>query len=350
MNNWHLRTEILRISHRWYQVILFCVFGGLIGLGLGTIWPAPYRISSDIYVGLNAYRSPYDNYFANVAQQEFRMVDDYKNWQLEQLNAVIISDALLTETLRLLKAENADLPQMSVEELRSQLTVMWRNAGEWHLGVVSEYPAMGQKILQAWKSVIVKDINTAISHSQRVVALDIQMSQISDEMLQMTQKEQRLAYALAELKNCQSDVNETESDRISGQDHWELMGIGTQIASWNPIWIEMLDAAPKNGDPIENYISWAGRVTTVVEQDLAAIPAQLVGLTAQLKIVESQYIEETSQSYGLAATLVVEDIFPETTKIERIRPTGVLMLIGSILGLFAWGGWVSYYLKQSEQK
>ena len=135
MNNWNLRTEILKISHQWYQVVIFCVVGGLGGLGLGKVWPSPYRVSTDIYVGLNAYRSPYDNYIANVSQQEFRMVDDYKNWQMEQLNALILSDAFLEDTISKLATNTPEWIGSDTQDLRPMLAVMWRNPGDWHLSV-----------------------------------------------------------------------------------------------------------------------------------------------------------------------------------------------------------------------
>ena len=99
MNTWDIRTEILMAGHRWYWVVASFLLGALLGWIISLFWPAPFRAVQDVYVGLNAYRATRDLYIAEVAGEQFRNLDDYKNWQMGQLNSLALSDEFLSETL-----------------------------------------------------------------------------------------------------------------------------------------------------------------------------------------------------------------------------------------------------------
>jgi uncharacterized protein involved in exopolysaccharide biosynthesis len=67
MNIWNFRDEILAAAHRWYWVVASFLLGALLGWLVSFVWPAPYRATLNLYVGLNAYRATRDLYIAEVA-------------------------------------------------------------------------------------------------------------------------------------------------------------------------------------------------------------------------------------------------------------------------------------------
>ena len=138
MNEWNPRKEIISAAHRWYWIAASFILGALLGWLVSFIWPAPYRATMDLYVGLNANRATRNLYITEVAQESFENLDDYKHWQMSQLNALVISDEYLVETLNRLQDDDSYWQGFDVLELRQVLSVAWRNTGEWHFSALTE--------------------------------------------------------------------------------------------------------------------------------------------------------------------------------------------------------------------
>ena len=157
MNTINLREEILKITHRWYLILIYLLVGALVGWGSSFIWPSPHRATLDLYVGLNAYRSPFDSYAVELSGQTFRMVDDYKNWQMEQLDELVRSDAYLDEVITRLGAQGFTWDG-STHDFRKNLDVLWRNAGVWHLVVDTKDPEFAANAVEIWGDVILENL------------------------------------------------------------------------------------------------------------------------------------------------------------------------------------------------
>jgi hypothetical protein len=52
---------------------------------------------------------------------------------------------------------------------------------------------------------------------------------------------------------------------------------------------------------------------------------------------------------GISANLQVEEITDQPPEIRRLRPVGLLMLIGSCLGLAAWLVWEMLQIARRQQ-
>ena len=81
-----LRDEILHRAHFWPLPFLVFLAGCLLGWGAALLWPSPYRAETTLHVSYNA-----DSIFRNP--------DDYKNWQMEELNTLVLAKGTLQETL-----------------------------------------------------------------------------------------------------------------------------------------------------------------------------------------------------------------------------------------------------------
>ena len=156
MNTWNLRDEILTAAHRWYWMVGGFLLGMLLGWLVSFIWPAPYRGMVDIYVGLNAYRSHRDLYVMEVAENDFRNRDDYKNWQMDQLDALALSDEYLEETLSRLQVQDAYWQNLDVSDLREMLAIAWRNTGEWHFTALADEADLSAQAAVTWSDVVIK--------------------------------------------------------------------------------------------------------------------------------------------------------------------------------------------------
>jgi hypothetical protein len=340
LNEWHLGEEILAVTHRWNIIIIFILVGALMGWATSYLWPSPYRATRDIYVGLNAYRFENDIYAASLAEEPFRMVDDYKNWQMEQLNDLITSDVFLRETLDKLSEEDSYWDRISTEDLRKMNSAMWRNVGEWHLVVEAPESERAVQAILAWENTIIERITEALEHARAVVSLDVEMNQLAENkqvlelrLLELDFIGQEMIFRMDELRSQLDEFN------ISSNDYSAILAMVSQIAVWEPGWDRLLDKAPPHGSTTVEILSWMEEVLSLIDQERVLLPLQIALIDEKFSSVNLQYQEEAEKSFGLAGTLVVDREEMTAAAVDRIRPKGTLILVGGILGLFAWLIW-----------
>lgn len=151
MTEWVLRDEIYKAAHRWPFIVLFILAGSLLGWGITYLLPSTYQASEEVSVELNAYRAPEDRYAAEYADTEFRNLDDYKHWQMSQLEVLVRSDAYLQETLNRLRKADSAWHAVEAPELRNMLKAYWRNAGRWRLTAENQDAGLARQAVQIWK-------------------------------------------------------------------------------------------------------------------------------------------------------------------------------------------------------
>ncbi|MCK4726815.1 MAG: hypothetical protein KAT29_13475, partial [Anaerolineales bacterium] len=218
-NEWNVRRTILDITHRWPIIILVFLIGSVIGWGVSYFLPSPYQAEASVYVAFNA-----DAFFRNP--------DDYKNWELGQLNALIHSDEVLSETLIRLKSKSSDWEYVSIDDIRQSLGTYWRNAGKWRL--VAEYPDEDMALLLAdtWRDVIVDTVAYATDNASEMLKIStaIEVNKTAEEQINLRViKLQSVLDALSTWS--ESQLVEEMDEPIETLDRWHLLGILTGISS-----------------------------------------------------------------------------------------------------------------------
>ena len=347
MNTWNLRDDILKRTHQWYWVMAFVLAGSVLGWVWNEIWPSPYRASIELYVGLNGYRSEQDQYAASLAEQSFGLVDDYKNWQMSQLNEFALSDQVLDETLRQLRSQDASWDEVSTLEFRKMASVLWRNVGEWLFVVEMDNPERAVQAVEIWIGVILDQVNQAIDHARNVVALDAQMANIVETRIEYELRQDALDYVKGRFQYWLDRLEAASDDQnIPTVDHWDILGLGSQAASWDPAWKRVLDAAPNLGSVKEVYQEWIEAVLSIIDAELAVMPGKIAMLDDDLALVERDYQLETANSYGFASTLVVEKLNNDPPVLEQVGHPGTLVLVGGLIGLLIWVGYLGFRISR----
>jgi hypothetical protein len=340
MNTWDLRSEILLVMHKWYWVLVSILLGAFIGWLIGFILPAPYRATQDIYVGLNAHRATRDLYLADVGVQQFRNLDDFKNWQMEQLNSLALSDLFLTKTLDRLQNLDENWNAFSVPELRLMLTIAWRNTGDWHFSARADNPDLAEQAVTTWSEVVIEEVALAVDTAREMVAIDSEMQSISNALVDLEIRRvllQETQTSLADLKNI---IREAPADQpISPLTHWNLMSLVTNVGNWNSGWLYILESAPPTGSLPEEYGAWLDMINVQLETELSAIPAQIAALSQGYDGLVMNYAKAADASRGLSGNMEVGQIKSEPVQIEQLRPTAALILVGAFLGLSLWIFW-----------
>ncbi|GAH27900.1 unnamed protein product, partial [marine sediment metagenome] len=265
-NEWSIRDEILNTTHQWPLIFSFCLVGILIGWGISIFWPTSYRVSKEIYVGINPYQALTDRSVSEHASVQFNNPDDYKNWQMANLNVLIQTDWMIDETLSSLQNQDDYWKGASREDLARMLKVNWRNAGKWRLVAESDDPSRAAQVLAVWHDTVIKNVQNAVGEAQNTLVLDTQLQSFSSDQ---TRAISRLA-ELIQLRETVATHLKTASTRhadyqLSQDEHWELWYTIAQ-ADLDQVWEPLLDAFPIDGSPGSSYIDWLNQTTIILDQ------------------------------------------------------------------------------------
>ncbi|MBM3146173.1 MAG: hypothetical protein FJ010_14610 [Chloroflexi bacterium] len=336
-NKMSFRDIIFSLTHRWYMIAACFVVGALLGWGASKLLPPLYRADLDLYVGINAYRGPRDRYIVQVVQDELRKLDDYKNWQMEQLNGLAVTDEFLSDTLERLRAGDDYWLDVSVEDLFYQLRGSWRNAGRWHLAAEASRPELAVQAVENWGEVIAERMNEGILHARQLVAIDASLVTVADELTDSLARYQTLAWVKPDLEAARQALEDHPPDEPWGAyDHWRLISQTTRAADWGPGWSALIEAYPAPQALPAEYLPWVERALVSIESDLEGLPELIEYLETQHETLAAQYAEEAEKSLGLSAGMELEMSEEISPRVEDVRPSGSLMLVGGFLAVVIW--------------
>ena len=323
-NEWNIRKSILDITHRWLIIIFVFLFGSLIGWGVSYILPSPYQAEASVYVAFNAdafYRNP----------------DDYKNWELGQLNALMYSDEILSETLVRLKSKSNDWDHVSLEDVRQSLGTYWRNAGKWRL--VAEYSDedMALQLAETWRDVIVDTVADATNNASEMLKIStaIEVNKTAEEQINLRIiKLQSVIDALSSWKELLSVENMDEP--IKTLDRWHLLEVVTEISTEKPVYRALLDTIPEPNAPIIEYVDWVERLLSVMKTEIELLEPQAKEISIHVEKLNQEWKDRSDASNGLTAYLTVEKITEEHVESRPVRTPPQLALIGGVLAVLLW--------------
>jgi hypothetical protein len=335
-NDWSLRDEILSATQHWPWLALFCLLGCLAGWAVSFIWPTPHRATTELYVGLNVYRSSEDTNASQYAGIELVNANDYKNWQMASLNSLTTMDEVIQETLQRLKETDPYWQKVDPARLAKSLHVYWRNAGKWRLVAENENPRYASQAVTTWQEVVLDRVHAAVNESQRAMVLEFQLKSIAVAQSQIITGTESLKKSEADLASWTDKLAQMDENRLlDGTERWQLwrsIARNNLDASWNPL----LEAFPDPAAAARDYSRWVERVTPALAETIQSQENQIEDLSAQASEVKRLFSEASQKSRGLSATLDVEKISGARTERTIVRPTGMMVLVGSIIGLIAW--------------
>jgi hypothetical protein len=335
-NEWSIRDEILNSTHQWPLVFSFCLVGILIGWGISIFWPTSYRVSKEIYVGINPYQALTDRSASEHASVQFNNPDDYKNWQMANLNVLIQTDWMIDETLLNLQNQDDYWKGASREDLARMLKVNWRNAGKWRLVAESDDPSRAAQVLAVWHDTVIKNVQNAVGEAQNTLVLDTQLQSFSSDQTRAISRLAELIQLRETVATHLKTASTWHADYQPSQDEYWKMWYTVAQTDYDPAWEPLLEAFPIDGSPASSYIDWLNQVDIVLDQDIRTLEAQSKALQVQIDETGARYKDASNKSFGLSGNLQVEKIRRRPPEQYAIRPTGLLILVGGILGLLLW--------------
>jgi len=335
-NEWSFRDEILSATQRWPWVALFCVLGSLLGWAISYGWPTPHRATKELYVGLNVYRSIEDLNVSEYAGIELVNANDYKNWQMASLNSLIFMDNVIDETLALLRDLDPYWQDISAAELANSLNVYWRNAGKWRLVAENKDPERAVQAVTAWQDVVVEHVHAAVLASQQAMVLEFQLRALGENKTRLRAEIDSLGATRRDLVSWREGLaGRSPTSPVEPSEHWMVW---QRIAGRDPNanWRPLLDAFPSSGAALNDYITWSEEAIPSIDQQIETLEMQTQDLDVLENETGSLFAQASQKSLGLSATLDVDKISGSRTQQMVTRPTGMLMLAGSLLGLIVW--------------
>jgi hypothetical protein len=336
MNDWSLREAVLDASHRWYWIVFLCLVGAFTGWLFAIARPSPSQATLELYVGLNIYQAADDRNAAEYAGLPFGNINDYKNWQMANLNSLIYMDSIVNETLRRLQAQDPYWLDVSTAELTGALHAYWRNAGKWRLEVELPDPRRASQAVSVWQDVVVERVHQAVIQSRNALSLSSQIRTVADARIQAMARLAQVIDTRDKLAEWQVKLEgDLETHPVEEGDRqliWLLLVEAGKDPSWQPV----LQSFPVPQSVNGAYRSWLVSVMPLVEEQLSGLQEQISFLEKQEQDLSAQYAQASRESLGLSAELEVQQIANTQPEQDILRPIGQLMLIGSFLGFALW--------------
>ncbi len=338
MQTWKLREEIYRSFHQWIYLAACAFIGAAAGWGLSFLWQSPFEAAAQIYVGLNAYRAYADAEFSALANQEYTNQDDYKNWQMAQLDELAVSGEMLDDTLERLRSDDSYWKGVSKSALRGMLRAEWRTAGKWSIIATHGEAKRASQASQAWSDAIVKRTNKYINAAQDMTFIDIQMQEAAQDAGTAQSRLAVLRRAAQLVKDYQQDLHKAPDDQpLNGLLRSQVLSLAGLLADYSPSWQALLSKQPAADARPEVYLDFLDQLTPLIANDKILMEARVKQRTDDYEELSTNYVRAAKESRGLAVNLDVEGLDPDLAPVvTRVRPLGIFILAGALLGMCVW--------------
>jgi hypothetical protein len=332
---WYLQDELYRSFHHWPLIAIFIIAGSLIGWGSSYLWPAYSRATVEVHVGLNPYRAFSDSTFLALARPRYSNLDDFKNWQMSQLQTVIFSDDFIQATLAQLRQDNPTWNTVSTNDLRDMLSAEWRSAGRWRLTAIDQNPERAAQAAYTWANIAIPLVEQAIQQAQELFMIDYQMQVAAEEWQSLQSRASDLQIARKTLLALQKDLSLLAPQQPLEQvTRWRVLSTAAHLADFSPAWMAILETQPATDAPPAEYISWIEKVVVLIDAEVSDLLPRLPSLEQQREQLAVQYAASFKTSRGLSPNLAIEDYRKIAPR--QIRAPGSSIVIGAVIGLLAW--------------
>jgi len=349
MNEWKLREKLVQFTKTWPILITVFLGSGLIAWGTVHLFPPLQQATADLFIGIDITRVNDVSSLATYAETEPFNVDDYKHWQLSQINAIATSERIANLTLEKLRDLDYYWEDVSVAEFQELQDLFWYDVGIWRLQIQApenEYALQG---VQAWREILLQDLSRLIRESEDVLefegrmrASNITMSQLEIRVIEMEILTAEVAAVRVELESADSEQGMDDSTRM---DLWLLIA---GAAEDDALWEQLLDEIPEKNQPYLAYILWIDQVLVAVDSELESHQAIMEELVRGHELLTEDYLREIKEAHGLSASLYIEEEGTQPKIIETYPDTQIAFL-GSLVGLLIYIIiWVMFSERQRE--
>jgi hypothetical protein len=322
--DWTFRDEFIFWTQRWPQLVLAFLLGALIGWGVSALLPATYEARSEFYVAFNGDVYP-------------RNPDDYKNSQIEELDAFLVSDPLLTAILADLQTSQPNLSNLTPRELANRLDLRWRNTGTWTLAVTGKDSQETQAIARAWQQSAQKQLTEASGHAQELLEIERELGRTGNELYLTRARLQVLDSTRQSLDRWQTALeNQTSEASLTPIERWNLQLLAGQAVDNDPVSSNLLARIPAPQDPPAAYSAYVNQVRAALEEQVRLQTEREAALSQSQERLNADWQRTEQAARGITAYLTLEPLQSGEISVVRTSNAGLAALVGGLCGLLAF--------------
>ncbi len=333
---WSLPDEIYRSLHQWPVILAFMGLGALLGWALTFILPAEYKSVQQVYVGLNPYRAFSDAIFLAAARPAYSNIDDYKNWQMSQLETVVYLNDVAKATLDQLRQEDPYWQQVKRNQLAGMLKADWRTAGQWSLTAYHGDPQKAEQASRVWKTFVVARVEEAIAAARQTILVDQELQANKQANLQTQLRINLLEETKSALIDWQKTAEQFPQDQsLTPYQRAAILSLGVYPAEFSPAWNAILDSQPAPDASPMQYVNWSQKIIDLMQVEASHLSERITQLETDRQEIVTLFVAQSKRSLGISPNLTFEGFAEEP--VRPIRSTGLWILLGCFTGLLSWG-------------
>jgi Tfp pilus assembly protein PilV len=245
-------------------------------------------------------------------------------------------DTIMEDTLIHLINLDPYWSNLDKNELAKMLHAYWRNAGKWRLVAENDNPQHATQAVLTWEDVVVDRVHDAIYESQKLIILDKQLESLTLTQSQVISRTAELINIRESLNTWRTSAARQDTKLPVNEIDRELINNLLDKAEMGNARQQLSDALPSSKAPLHDYITWLDSVFSLLDQQILISQTQIAALEDKKNEVAKIYADSSPKSLGLSANLQVDKITTSQPEHTIARPTGLLVLIGGILGLISW--------------
>lgn len=332
-HKWTLADLAYDSFHQWPKILALFLAGCLVGLAVSLIWPASYRAEADIYIGLNPYRVFSDTTFLSLARPKYTNVDDYKNWQMSQLMAVIFLDEVIEETLTTLRTQDSYWESIDASQLRSQLSTEWRTAGRWSLAVEDPSSQHADMAAYTWSEVVYRRVSEAVLAARQMFTIDDQQKSLLQIQVETEVRQQELSAAREQLEDW-LEQSAAYQHPLEPLERWRIISLVSRGVPNSQAWDQLWAALPSPDASRQAHRTWVSQALPAFQSEEAAQTDRLQVIAAEHQRLETSYQHYSDLSLGLSPNLELKQLEHQPATKDLSRELVVLM--GGLLAITGW--------------
>lgn len=336
MNRDNLQEQLLSLIQTWPILIGVILISSLVGWTAMHLWPPQTAASAGLYIGLQVDRVLDISSLAHYAKTEPMNVNDYKNWQLSQFEAVASADETAERVLDALESQQIALEGLDRDQFQKQSSLAWYDAGRWKMYYRSHDPEFALQAVQAWRDVVQDRISQYLVQAEQAYALDGELRALDSKITALQTRVLELENLQEDLAEFSQELKEYPSDTTlnTGTRQALLISVSSS-ASQEPIWSHLLENYPTEGAHASAYLSWIHQTeeTARIQQENSHNLIQ--DLEVQSDQILDQYLEKVQSARGFSPALIVEELDPEP-RLHTRYPDGLVILASGLIGLLLY--------------
>lgn len=320
----NFRHAIITLSHQWHIAFIAFLVGGIAGWFGSALFPADFRAEAGLYVAYNA-------------DAIFRNPDDYKNWQLGELDAYVHSDEVLQATLERLKMEDSSWGGLTHQDLQPALKTYWRNAGNWRLAAEWPNAPQARQLAIAWRNTALEMTTRATGLASSLTSLESEKHTLANKAVELDHRIVILTHAQEQLKSWLDSASEQDPQEIIPTlETWQLQSIVSVSTDFDPAGLALWANLPSAGTERATYQTWVTQALELNQKMLDSVQAQATSISSQQETLNQKILAITNESHGLSSSLVVEQRDNPPAEAIQLRPQSQLAIVGAFLALLLW--------------